>query len=413
MPSTSEIANKLADDLVAVGKILGFESVKEAPVLEGSTYRVDVLWELSRAINVASIEIQYSNSPTSISHNIFKTEPTLHPAIHVVISYNELTADYKEILNLHPGVILIEGKEEIDRFNGQISRILNEPNEAKRVELGNRFLQSLKSQKKIHKQKEKLLFDLWLERLFEPVVYEITIFAHFFEGTGTLCHTFFVTGTIEEAKSTALKLFEEKMTDVPFEWDAKYLSLKSLEITCYQLLGQLKTGPKNKQEGVVYKVAINGKIGNEENHFEFTDTTFGQDAEEVEKTLFEYLNAGVERMKSVPHNIFEQNVYVAKYLKIKSWNEPIKGEVSLVTREIPPKEEQKKMLKKYFNKEFGLDVEEFLSLDDICSTDRYSENLDYIKRQLCEMLERNSEDFRVRMREDDFRRLKDWLSILW
>ena len=61
MPSTSEIANKLADDLVAIGKILGFESVKEAPVLEGSTYRVDVLWELSRAINVASIEIQYSN----------------------------------------------------------------------------------------------------------------------------------------------------------------------------------------------------------------------------------------------------------------------------------------------------------------------------------------------------------------
>lgn len=118
-------------------------------------------------------------------------------------------------------------------------------------------------------------------------------------------------------------------------------------------------------------------------------------------------------MKSLPHDILEQKVYAAKYWKIRNWKETIRGEVLLLTREIPPKEEQKKMLRSHFDKEFGLYVEEFLSLDDICSTDRYSENLDYIKRQLCDMFERNSEDFRSRMYEDDFIRLKDWLGILW
>ena len=59
-----------------------------------------------------------------------------------------------------------------------------------------------------------------------------------------------------------------------------------------------------------------------------------------------------------------------------------------------------------------LSVEEFLSLDDIYSTQRYSENLDYIKTQLCEMFERYPEEFKERMHEDDFRRLKDWVGIL-
>jgi hypothetical protein len=46
MPGTSKIADKLADDLVEVGRILGFESIKEALVLEGSMFCVDVLWRL-------------------------------------------------------------------------------------------------------------------------------------------------------------------------------------------------------------------------------------------------------------------------------------------------------------------------------------------------------------------------------
>jgi hypothetical protein len=118
-------------------------------------------------------------------------------------------------------------------------------------------------------------------------------------------------------------------------------------------------------------------------------------------------------MKSLPRKILEKKIYVGKYLKVKKWKEPIKGKVSLITRYIPAKEEQKGMLKAYFNNEFGFAIEEFLSLEDVVSTDRYSENLNYVKGQLSEMVERNSEDFKTRMYEDAFRRFKDWLGILW
>jgi len=85
----------------------------------------------------------------------------------------------------------------------------------------------------------------------------------------------------------------------------------------------------------------------------------------------------------------------------------------LITNVIPSGEEQKKMLKTYFIKEFGLGVEDFISLNDIRPTGRYSENFVYIKEQLCEQFNRYSEDFKSRMSEDDFIRFQEWLDILW
>jgi len=412
MPATSELADRLANDLVTIGKILGLESVKEAPVLEGSTYRVDVLWTLAGQFNVASIEIQCSDSPTSISHNIFKSESTLHPSKHIVISYNKLTENYKEILNRYPGIVIKEGKKEIERLKSQISRIINEPNEVNRDMLCKRFLSRLTNQKKTDPEKEKLMFELWFERLFEPVVYEITVFSHFFEGNGELGYTFFATGTLEEAKAQALKLNKEKGADAPFDWDGKSLSLKNLEITCYQLLQGPITRQEKEHNNIVYGVAMNGKLGSEENYFTFSRKIFCRNPKEAEKIFSKDLKNWFEPNKLF-RTILEQNKYVAKYLKIQTWKEPIKGEVLLITNVIPSGEEQKKMLKTYFIKEFGLGVEDFISLNDIRPTGRYSENFVYIKEQLCEQFNRYSEDFKSRMSEDDFIRFQEWLDILW
>jgi len=127
MPNTSELADKLANDLVTVGEIFGFESTKEAPVKEGSLFCVDVLWRLLLpkespvpAGNFASIEIQYSESPSSISHNIFKAEKTLHPSIHMIVSFHKLTTEYKEILKSqypYEGLAIFDGREGIRELN--------------------------------------------------------------------------------------------------------------------------------------------------------------------------------------------------------------------------------------------------------------------------------------------------------
>jgi hypothetical protein len=216
MPDTSELADKLADDLVLVGKILGFGSEKEAPVKEGSTYCVDVLWKLLLpkgspfpVANVASIEIQYSNSPASISHNIFKAEPTLHPAIHIVVSYSSLTANYKEILKLNypsAGLVIFEGEEKVEELNSWISDVIaNKNKETGATEAGKNFL------KFVNNQMEKRDTHLQLEQLFEPVVFEMTIESHFDKDSRGFECSFFVVGTIEVAKKRALQRFEEEM----------------------------------------------------------------------------------------------------------------------------------------------------------------------------------------------------------
>ena len=323
-----------------------------------------------------------------------------------------LTDNYKEILNRYPAIVLIEGNKEIEGLKSQISRILNEQNEASRFKLCNSFLKHLTNQKKTDTKKEKLVFELWLERLFDPVVYEITVFSHFFEGKGDDGSKYFARGSVDEAKAQALKLFQEEWTDAPFEWDGKSLSRKNLEITCYQLLKGPLTKPENEHKHIVYGVAIKGKMGSEENYFEFSRTVFSRNPQETEKKLYEDLKTWGED-KNRYSNILEQKIDSANYLKIKTLKEPIKGEVLLITKDMPSVEGQKKLLKTYFSKEFGLSVEDFLSLNDIRPTDRYSENFEYIKEQLCELFKRDSDDFKSRISEDDFIRLKEWFDIMW
>lgn len=151
MPAPSDLAMRLADDLVEVGKILGFEAQKEQPISEGSKFRVDVFWKMRMPagspfshVNIASIEIQYSDSPTSISHGIFKAEKTLHPAIHFVISYYKLTDDYKEnVLKSnypHSGLVIRDGEEEVRKLNLWITRFSTiKSEESKLTEKGTRI----------------------------------------------------------------------------------------------------------------------------------------------------------------------------------------------------------------------------------------------------------------------------------
>lgn len=144
MPAPSELATRLADDLVQVGKLFGFEAVREQSVHEGSKFRVDVFWKMQMpagspfpTVNIASIEIQYSDSLTSISHGIFKAEHTLHPAIHFVISYYELTEDYKNNV-LRPaypqsGLRIIDGEDKVRELNLWITRFLAIPTEESKL----------------------------------------------------------------------------------------------------------------------------------------------------------------------------------------------------------------------------------------------------------------------------------------
>jgi hypothetical protein len=151
MPAPSDLATRLADDLVEVGRLFGFEAVKEQPIREGSKFRVDVFWKLQMptgspfpTVNIASIEIQYSDSPASISHGILKAEQTLHPAIHVVISYYKLSDDYKNnVLRAvypHSGLVIIDGEDNVRELNLWITRFLAIPaEEAKLVTEGRKI----------------------------------------------------------------------------------------------------------------------------------------------------------------------------------------------------------------------------------------------------------------------------------
>lgn len=144
MPAPSELATRLADDLIEVGKLFGFEAVKEQPIHEGSKFRVDVFWRMQMpegspfpTVNVASIEIQYSDSPASISHGILKAEKTLHPAVHFVISYYELSGDYKNnVLRAtypHSGLVIIDGEDKVRELNLWITRFLAIPADEKKL----------------------------------------------------------------------------------------------------------------------------------------------------------------------------------------------------------------------------------------------------------------------------------------
>lgn len=53
MPSPSDLATRLAEDLLEVGKILGFETEKEQPIQDGSKFRIDVFWKMKMSMYYA------------------------------------------------------------------------------------------------------------------------------------------------------------------------------------------------------------------------------------------------------------------------------------------------------------------------------------------------------------------------
>lgn len=146
MPATSDLAKRLANDLINVGRLLGFEASAEEPIRGGSDFRIDIFWKMKMPdsspfpiINIASIEIQYSESNSSISHNIFKVGKTLHPAMHIVISYYKLSDDYKENI-LKPnypisGLVVCDGEERVRSLNLWITKFLISNKEEGKLEI--------------------------------------------------------------------------------------------------------------------------------------------------------------------------------------------------------------------------------------------------------------------------------------
>lgn len=184
MPAPSELATRLADDLVQVGKLFGFEAAKEQPIHEGSKFRVDVFWKMQMpagspfpTVNIASIEIQYSDSTASISHGILKAEHTLHPAIHFVISYYELTEDYKNnVLRAaypHSGLKIIDGEDNVRELNLWITRFLAIPTEENRLategkKIHDFVVAQLPAQETELKERIRQNFQSEIEKVFLP-----------------------------------------------------------------------------------------------------------------------------------------------------------------------------------------------------------------------------------------------------
>jgi len=420
MPGTSKEVNRLADELVQVGKILGFESIKEAPVFEGSTHCVDVLWKLQMPkdgpfppANIASIEIQYSDSPVSVSHNIFKAEPTLHPSYHIVISYNELSEGYKQILQkTYPGagIVILDGESNVEKLKLWIHKILEEENEADTLaETSRRFLAFVNEHtKKTAERSEEGNSRFGYEYLFDPTVFKMDVEWTLTKMPGTFTRTYFFSDTIEKTRKRLLDAFREDMTDMPLEWEGQYASVKKVKITCYQICRR-NQAEKDINENAVFKVIITAKVGTEEANFKATFAGFGENAEETETYLLEELNKGIERMKSLPRKILDQRVYSARYSEVISWKENIREEVLVLSKDVMPEEEQKEKIRSFFSKEFGLEVEEFLSLSEINPKGKYFENFEIIKNHLREILKREPDSFRQRMHLDEFSRLENWL----
>lgn len=185
MPAPSELAKRLSEDLEEVGRLFGFEAATEQPIREGSKFRVDVFWKMQMpaggpipTINVASIEIQYSDSPASISHGILKAEKALHPAIHFVISYYELSDDYKNnVLKAtypHSGLVIIDGENKVRKLNLWITRFLAFPTEGERLATEGKRIhdfalaQGLDAQETEIKKRIRQKFQSEIEKVFLP-----------------------------------------------------------------------------------------------------------------------------------------------------------------------------------------------------------------------------------------------------
>lgn len=126
MPAPNVWAQRMADDLVEAGIMLGFKSTKEEPPVEDSTLRIDVVWKIHAPslkntlaksmpipedITVISIEIQYSKSPPSISHGLIKAQYANSP-YHIIVSYYPITEDLEKAYRIVKpvGLIILDGE---------------------------------------------------------------------------------------------------------------------------------------------------------------------------------------------------------------------------------------------------------------------------------------------------------------
>jgi len=153
----AEQAKRLIKDLLEVGVKFGFKAIAEGEIVPGSDFKVDVVWKIPMPdktffseINVACMEVQYSKSPASITHNLCKAEKTLHPAVHFVISYKDIAPEHKEVLEreVPAGLVIIHGEEAVRELNLWITRFLTlKPEEAKIESVGKRILEFVEKNK--------------------------------------------------------------------------------------------------------------------------------------------------------------------------------------------------------------------------------------------------------------------------
>jgi hypothetical protein len=195
--------------------------------------------------------------------------------------------------------------------------------------------------------------------------------------------------------------------DAPYEMDGMRLLVKRLEITCYEYRGRSQNLPSVK-EGFAYKVVANTLIGkDQEVHIEMTDSQYGEDPEEVKQKLV--ADSKLEVAGISPYNIITQEVYFGKYSKVRTWKEAIKEELTLESKEKPTKEQQINRLRRFFSVEFGLGVEEFISLKKINPDRDFSDNLDDLREELRELMRMYPRNFYERMNNNHVFKFEQWL----
>jgi len=199
------------------------------------------------------------------------------------------------------------------------------------------------------------------------------------------------------------------MNNVSLDEDGAYVTVNKLEITRYEK--KVENRSMDRKQPDIFKVVMKSKIGSPENFFTFTIKDFGEDAEEVEKALFNRLKQDSGEMKSVPSKIFERHIYTGEYVVKDSWEEEQDERIRLYSKEIIPLEEQAKKIRKHFLNEFGLDVEYFLTVkSEISSSSHYFENLETVEDRVRDLYSDDYQHFRDSMTDDGFRRFTTWID---
>ena len=245
------------------------------------------------------------------------------------------------------------------------------------------------------------------EQHFNPLMFKIAIEAEFEDSESSLEYSYFFDDKVEQSKKNALEKFEKEMHSMPLDWEGQHVTAKKLKITRYSRIYRDKP-EELRIKPDVFKVIITSKIGSETNYFRFTIADFGEDVDETEKELLDRIKKDTSRLKSIPSEILERHVYIGEYVKDKLWEEDVEEKILLLSEENMPKEEQKEKIKSYFSKKFDFEIEYFLSLDEICSTSKYFENLELIKNRICDIFGRDPRSFSEHMTQDSFREFAAW-----